>query len=395
MKYRLLDILKCPECGICPLDFKFFEKGNIPFEKKMGEPRCIYFCAFEREHLKKDCNECYKNEIINGVLFCTHCNKYYPIISGIPRFNPDWEEDFPQFADKYKNDLPKWIFADCMLEKINEFKRLHASTKKSFGFEWIKYRVTDREEDIEDFFSKTGTTPEFLRGKLILDVGCGMGRFLMVSAQSDNEVVGIDLSASVERAYKITKNLPFVHVVQGDIMRPPFREGAFDFLYSIGVLHHTPSTKKAFQSASKLVKKGGKFSIWVYQVWVSPELISIHKRIFARTQEFIFNSLRRITMKLPHRLLHYICYIAVPLGWLQMMIRKNSISKLLFWPLLLIFVRGHKKWYIRLLDTFDWYSPKYQWKHTYAEVFTWFQEENFTGIKKTPSPPIGVTGIKL
>jgi len=28
----------------------------------------------------------------------------------------------------------------------------------------------------------------------------------------------------------------------------------------------------------------------------------------------------------------------------------------------------------RMLDTFDWYSPKYQSKHTYEEVFRWYRD---------------------
>jgi hypothetical protein len=77
-----------------------------------------------------------------------------------------------------------------------------------------------------------------------------------------------------------------------------------------------------------------------------------------------------------------------------MKIKKSSALKLFFWPFLLLYVRGHDKWQIRLLDTFDWYSPKYQWKHTYDEVFGWFGEEGFSRIEKTASLPIGVTAVK-
>jgi SAM-dependent methyltransferase/uncharacterized protein YbaR (Trm112 family) len=394
MKYRLLDILHCPECWNFPLNLEIFKKQGFSFEEKIENIKCANLCAFEKDGNKKDCNVCYSEEIDMGVLFCNTCHKCYPIIEGIPRFNPDWYEDFPQFIEMYKNELSKRVYTKWMPEEFKEFKRFQGATKKSFGFQWLRYEVTDREEDIKDFFSKTGITSEFLERKLILDAGCGMGRFLMVSTRSDNEVIGIDLSASIERAYKITKNLPFVHIIQGDLMRPPFREEAFDFIYSIGVLHHTPNTKKAFKSISRLVKKKGRISIWVYQLWVSPELKVKYKRVFAKIQELIFNNVRKITTRLPHKLLHYLCYIAIPLGWFQMQIRKNIYTKIFLWPFLLIVVNNHKKKHIRLLDTFDWYSPKYQWKHTYDEVFGWFSEEKFEGIEKTLSHPVGVTAIK-
>ena len=43
----------------------------------------------------------------------------------------------------------------------------------------------------------------------------------------------------------------------------------------------------------------------------------------------------------------------------------------------------HERREIRLLDTFDWYSPQYQWKHTVQEVERWFQEEGFVEIDST------------
>jgi len=159
-------------------------------------------------------------------------------------------------------------------------------------------------------------------------------------------------------------------------------------------LHHTPSTKIAFESVSKLLKKGGRISIWVYQTWVSPELEAKHKRIFAKVQEVLFDNIRRITTRMPHSLLHYLCYTAVPLGWLQMKIRDHRFARYLLWPLLLIYVRGHEKWQIRLLDTFDWYSPKYQWKHTYDEVIGWLNHGGYRDIVKSESDPIGLTATK-
>ena len=393
MKYRLLDILKCPECRCSPLCLEIFEKELAPFDGNIDGVKCAEFCAFEIDGNKKHCTTCYLNEIIEGILFCNTCQGCYPVVDGIPRFYPGWHKDFPHFVKKHRKALSNQISNEELAEGLEHFERLHKATKESFGFQWLKYEVTEREEDFEDFFSKTDVRPEFLKRKLILDAGCGMGRFLMVSARADNEVIGIDLSASVDRAYRLVKNLPFVHVVQGDLMRPPFKVEIFDFIYSIGVLHHTPSTNEAFQSVSELAKKGGRISIWVYQAWVSPELKAKYKRLFARTQELVFDGLRVITIRRPHQLLHYICYIAVPLGWLQMRIQRNIVAKILFWPLLLVYVRGHTKWQIRLLDTFDWYSPKYQWKHTFNEVFGWFQQEGFYDIEKTPSHPIGVTGI--
>ena len=67
----------------------------------------------------------------------------------------------------------------------------------SFGFQWQRYARTqldspDSEELEKDFRRKTGLTPEDLRGKRVLDVGCGMGRFADVATRWGARVVGID-----------------------------------------------------------------------------------------------------------------------------------------------------------------------------------------------------------
>ena len=40
----------------------------------------------------------------------------------------------------------------------------------------------------------------------------------------------------------------------------------------------------------------------------------------------------------------------------------------------------------RVLDTFDWYSPRYQWKHTDSEVMGWFRRLGFEDIRSLPVP---------
>src|SRR6266480_1692964 len=55
----------------------------------------------------------------------------------------------------------------------------------SFGYQWKCYAKTQldhpgRHRSEQDLRNKTGLTPEEMRGKLVLDVGCGMGRFAEV-----------------------------------------------------------------------------------------------------------------------------------------------------------------------------------------------------------------------
>jgi SAM-dependent methyltransferase len=221
-----------------------------------------------------------------------------------------------------------------------------------------------------------------------------MGRYLRVIGETpDAEVVGLDLSLAVNRARSESRHNPRVHVIQGNIMELPLRPGAFDHVYSIGVLHHTPDTKDAFRSIVPLAKPGGRVSIWVYHVWHPPYLHGL-RAVHATVKGWITDGLRVITTRLPVRLLRRLCYVAAPLGWLQRKIVAAPLPlRVLFSPLLLVNCSQNAQWEARVLDTFDWYSPRFQWKHTVAEVEGWFRE---AGLEEIDSEgfPVSVRGRK-
>src|SRR3989442_4281722 len=102
-------------------------------------------------------------------------------------------------------------------------------------------------------------------GRRVLDAGCGKGRLLLLGAAfGAKEVIGVDLGPAVDAAAQNTADLDNVHVVQGDLTRPPFRLESVDLIYSIGVLHHLPEPEAGFRALSPLLAPGGRFSAWLY-----------------------------------------------------------------------------------------------------------------------------------
>ena len=47
----------------------------------------------------------------------------------------------------------------------------------------------------------------------------------------------------------------------------PFAPESFDYIYSIGVLHHTPDCEQAFKGLPRLLKPGGRIAIWLYSAY--------------------------------------------------------------------------------------------------------------------------------
>ena len=139
-------------------------------------------------------------------------------------------------------------------------------TKSAYGLQWNRFRIIRAEEDRATFFNRTGLTPAILDGKLVLDAGCGMGRYLRIAAAGPvRHVIGMDLSRAVVAARELTAHLPGVSLVRGDLLRLPFPEQSFDIIYSLGVLDHTPDPRAAFLGLARLLKPGGRIVVWVYE----------------------------------------------------------------------------------------------------------------------------------
>jgi SAM-dependent methyltransferase len=243
----------------------------------------------------------------------------------------------------------------------------------SFGYQWNKFDRTQldrgpRTLSDRDFRRKTGLKPEDLEGKLVLDVGCGMGRFAEVATRWGARVVGIDLSAAAEAAARNLAEREFV-ALQADVFALPFAPESFDFIYSMGVLHHTPDCEKAFKTLPQYLKPGGGIAIWLYSGY---------------NKWYRFSDIyRKITHRLPAPLLLGILRVAVPFFyWLDRGLRAIPLGgRPLAGLIHLVFpVNRHPNAEMRVLDTFDWYSPKYQSKHTYEQVFRWFEDSGLRDL---------------
>jgi SAM-dependent methyltransferase len=246
----------------------------------------------------------------------------------------------------------------------------------AFGLEWNAFRTAHLEKFTgltysEDRFREYIDFPiDELDGKLVLDAGCGLGRFSEVVLNHRGRVVAVDLSRAIDAAFANLNERGDIYFLQADIFNLPFRPGTFDFVYSWGVLHHTPDPPRAFRSLVPLVKPGGKLMTFVY---------ARYNKAYRSVTEFY----RRFTKRLPQRLLLKLSYIAVPLYYVgKIPVIGPFITRLLL-P-----VSVHPpthRW--RVGNTFDLYSPEYAFAYDHVEVFQWFKEAGFEEI--TPVAPEG------
>ena len=281
--------------------------------------------------------------VTSGSLQCGQRHSF-PIVRGIPRFVPS------------------------------------AAYTESFSYEWQRFRTTQldsasRGTATRDRLQASLSMPlEQLRGKLVLDAGCGMGRFAEVVHHYGGEYVGLDYSYAVDAAFSNVGRLRDVHLVQGDLFALPFALDTFDLIICLGVLHHTPDPARAFAGLPRVLKPGGRLSITVYD---------------AGNKVYVLNSRfwRRFSTRLPRKVLHALSYASVPLYYLWTLPVVGWVFRSL------AFISLERDWRWRVLDTFDWYSPRYQSWHTHHEVFGWFKQNGMEQIEVL-APSVSQIGVK-
>ena len=221
------------------------------------------------------------------------------------------------------------------------------SYASSFGFQWTKYARTQLDTDHmsqseKNFRSRTGLTPERLQGKWVLDVGCGMGRFAEVASRWGANVVGVDLSRAAVVAAENLAARDNAFFFRGDLFKLPFAPESFEFIYSIGVLHHTPDCQVAFKALPTYLAPGGTIAIWLY---------SAYNRWYRASDVY-----RRYTSRMKPEKLHALCKLAGPLGEIQKGLKKIPIVGRRISGLLQYFIpiSQFPIWEWRVLDTFDW-----------------------------------------
>jgi SAM-dependent methyltransferase len=293
-----------------------------------------------------------QNGFVREGLLRTATTSYF-IVNGIPRFVP---------AENYSS---------------------------SFGRQWhVWKRVQFENENIGGpmeghttamFETITGHAP--LAGETVLDLGCGPGRFLDVCLTGGAKlVIGVDYSNAVDvAADNLRGERDRVFLIQGDALALPIVTGAVDVAYSIGVLHHTPSSAKGFAELTRIARSGGTVAVAVYgKGYYSFPPVTAWRKFFN-----LFDEDTKFRLAMGYA--RFTTKVLEPLfGWSWA--TRNGI-KLLF-PFVSL---PDRRWAV--LDTFDSVTPAYQNWHTPQEVRSWYEANGFATITPTDWGPSHV-GVK-
>jgi SAM-dependent methyltransferase len=248
--------------------------------------------------------------------------------------------------------------------------------------QWNKFRQTQLDSysgqviSAKRFYNATGWTPEEIDGKWVLDIGCGAGRFAEIALEAGANVVALDYSSAVDACYANLKHYPKLHVVQGDIYSLPLLKNYFPFVYSLGVLQHTPDVKKAFESLPPMVAVGGKLCADFY--WKRIRSV-MHAKYLCRpiTKHIPIDVLfRGWEIVVPYLLLISQALNRIPLAGkiLKRLIPVADYTGV--YPLTREQIKE-----CALLDTFDMLAPAYDNPQTISSVKDWFEQSHLTEIE--------------
>ena len=276
--------------------------------------------------------------IAEGQLICASCGRAFPIVRSIPRFVHS--EDYAH----------------------------------SFGYQWNYFDKTQLDSHMgndlsrERFFATT-QWPQKMEGQVILEAGCGMGRFTQIALETGAEVFSFDLSNAVEANLRNNGDSGHAHILQASIYEIPLRKESFDKVFCMGVLQHCPDVRAAFMSLVPYLRPGGEIVIDVYQkhtglfpplkywartflTWMGPQ--GVHKFLSLAIPPAF--ALKKALYKVP--------LVGKPIGNLIPIGPVSHAPRLNFTDEELI--------QVKILSALDMYSPVHDHPQTLEAVRAWF-----------------------
>jgi len=257
-------------------------------------------------------------------------------------------------------------------------KNIDKKVVNEFGEEWLKFYEHD-----DDLVKKGGQEYfDILNEKMIhsntylLDVGCGTGRWTKYLAPKVGFIEAVDPSNAIFAADKLLANVENVRLSKASIETLPFADETFDFVMSIGVLHHIPNTKKALIDCVKKLKKGGYFFVYLY--YNLDRRGPFYKNLFQ-----LSNFLRKGVSKLPGKIKHIVCDVLAIIFYMPFILTGRLFNFLGFKDLakrMPLHGYQNRSFFMIRNDALDRFGTRLEQRFSAKEITEMMQDAGLTDI---------------
>jgi len=257
-------------------------------------------------------------------------------------------------------------------------KNIDNKVVDEFGKEWLKFGDHD-----DDLVKKGGDEYfDILNDDIInsetyaLDVGCGTGRWTKYLAPKVGFIEAVDPSNAIFAADKLLANVENVRLSKASIETLPFADETFDFVMSIGVLHHIPNTKKALIDCVKKVKRKGYFFVYLY--YNLDRRGPFYKSLFQ-----VSNLLRKGVSKLPGKIKHFVCDVLAIIFYMPFILLGRFFNFLGFKDLakrMPLHGYQNRSFFMIRNDALDRFGTRLEQRFSAKEIIEMMQNAGLTNI---------------
>lgn len=250
---------------------------------------------------------------------------------------------------------------------------------ESFGLQWARFSKTQLDStqqtnrSLDRFVNETHWQEEELIGKIVIDAGCGAGRFGEIVEKFKGHLIAVDYSNAIDVASTNLQSDQSLFI-QADLTTLPFEDCFADYVYCIGVLQHTRAPKFIVEELLRILKVEGELTLtfyedssWHVRLYSKYLIRPITKRISKKVLLIALEKTSILWFPITHRLfslpypLNRVFRFVIPIAnyvEYEYPDRKSAIDE-------------------AILDTFDMLSPEYDKPIKRKHLQDWISNSGF------------------